>query len=52
MTTVMRGRRPLGYIAIAVSLALIAFGVLAWRAGGPQPVEDVVKPIHVPDLPK
>ncbi|EIZ80446.1 hypothetical protein WSK_1004 [Novosphingobium sp. Rr 2-17] len=44
----MRGRRPLGLIAVAVLIALIVFGVLAWRAGGPRPIEDVVLPVAVP----
>lgn len=52
----MRGRKPLGLTAAigltAVLLALVAFGVLAWRAGGPQPLKDVAVPLAVPGASK
>lgn len=40
-------------VLIAVAILVIGgLAALAWRAGGDQPVAEIVEPVAVPDLPR
>ncbi|WP_374411979.1 hypothetical protein [Novosphingobium colocasiae] len=41
-----------GLVAAVVVLVIAGLAVMAWRAGGEQPVAGIVQPVAVPELPR